>query len=44
LTSRRRFGRKRDIESIARYRFSDFDNPRYYNIAWMKLLEEADRT
>ena len=31
------------VESIARYRYSDFDNPRYYNIAWMKLLEEADR-
>ena len=29
------------VESIARYRFTDFDNPRYYNIAWMKLLEEA---
>ncbi|MCI0721380.1 MAG: NAD(P)-dependent oxidoreductase [Acidobacteria bacterium] len=21
----------------------DFENPRYYNIAWLKLLEEADR-
>ena len=21
----------------------DFDNPRYYNIAWMKLLEESER-
>ena len=31
------------VESIARYRFTDFDNPRYYNIAWMKLLEEASK-
>ncbi len=31
------------VESIRRYRYTDFDNPRYYNIAWMKLLEEADK-
>ena len=31
------------VESISRYRYSDFDNPRYNNIAWMKLLEEADK-
>jgi len=31
------------VESISRYRYTDFDNPRYYNILWMKLLEEADR-
>lgn len=31
------------VESISRYRYTDFDNPRYYNIAWMKLLEEADK-
>ena len=31
------------VESISRYRYTDFDNPRYYNIAWMKLLEEAHR-
>ena len=30
------------VESVARYGYTDFDNPRYYNIAWMKLLEEAD--
>jgi nucleoside-diphosphate-sugar epimerase len=30
------------VESISRYRYTDFDNPRYYNITWMKLLEEAD--
>jgi nucleoside-diphosphate-sugar epimerase len=31
------------VESIHRYRYTDFDNPRYYNIAWMKVLEEADK-
>ncbi len=31
------------VESVSRYRYTDFDNPRYYNIAWMKLLEEADK-
>jgi nucleoside-diphosphate-sugar epimerase len=31
------------VESITHYRYTDFDNPRYYNIAWMKLLEEADK-
>ena len=30
------------VENIARYGYTDFDNPRYYNISWMKLLEEAD--
>ena len=29
------------VESIRRHRFDDFDDPRYYNIAWMRLLEEA---
>jgi len=23
--------------------YTDFDNPKYYNIRWMKLLEEADK-
>src|SRR5262245_1331456 len=32
------------VENVERYRYTDFDNPRYYNIAWMKLLEEADKT
>lgn len=32
------------IESIQRYKYTDFDNPRYYNIRWMQLLEEAQRT
>lgn len=31
------------VESVSRYGYTDFDNPRYYNIAWMKLLEEADK-
>ncbi|MEW5975180.1 MAG: SDR family oxidoreductase [Acidobacteriota bacterium] len=31
------------VDNISRYRYTDFDNPRYYNIAWMKLLEEADK-
>ena len=31
------------VDSIRRYRYTDFDNPRYYNIAWLKLLEEADK-
>lgn len=29
-------------QRIARYGFTDFDHPRYHNIQWMKLLEEAD--
>ena len=29
------------VEEIRRYEYTDFDNPRYYNIAWFKLLEEA---
>jgi nucleoside-diphosphate-sugar epimerase len=31
------------VEKIRRYGYTDFDNPRYYNIRWMRLLEEADR-
>lgn len=31
------------VESVNRYRYTDFDNPRYYNIVWMKLLEEAHK-
>jgi nucleoside-diphosphate-sugar epimerase len=31
------------VEKIGKYGYNDFDNPRYYNIRWMKLLEEADR-
>ncbi len=29
------------VEKIRRYGYIDFDNPRYYNIRWMRLLEEA---
>ncbi len=30
------------VERVRRGGFTEFDNPRYYNIRWMKLLEEAD--
>ena len=29
------------VEKIRRYGYTDFDNPRYYNIRWMRLLDEA---
>lgn len=29
------------VRKIKDYGYTDFDNPRYYNIHWMKLLEEA---
>jgi nucleoside-diphosphate-sugar epimerase len=29
------------VRKIKYYGYDDFDNPRYYNIHWMKLLEEA---
>jgi len=29
------------VEKIRQHGYTDFDNPRYYNIRWMKLLEEA---
>lgn len=31
------------IEKINQYNFTDFDHPKYYNIKWMKLLEEAEK-
>jgi len=31
------------VEQIRRYSYDDFDNPRYYNIRWMRLLEEASK-
>jgi len=31
------------VEKIRRYGYTDFDNPRYYNIRWMRLLEEAQQ-
>ena len=30
-------------EKIRQYNYTDFDHPKYYNIRWMRLLEEADR-
>lgn len=29
------------VENVKRYKYEDFDNPRYYNITWMRLLEQA---
>jgi hypothetical protein len=29
------------VEEIHRFGYTDFSNPRYYNIDWMKLLEES---
>jgi nucleoside-diphosphate-sugar epimerase len=29
------------VEEIERHGYTDFDNPRYYNIQWMRLLQEA---
>ncbi len=31
------------VEKIRLHGYTDFDNPRYYNIRWMRLLEEAQR-
>ena len=31
------------VEKILKYEYTDFDNPKYYNIRWMRLLEEAQR-
>lgn len=31
------------VEKIRQYEYMDFNNPRYYNIRWMKLLEEAHK-
>lgn len=32
---------KNMVKQIHQYGYTDYDNPRYYNIRWMKLLEEA---
>lgn len=29
------------VQQIHRHGYTDFDNPRYYNIQWMRLLQEA---
>ena len=34
---------KHMVEQIRQHRYMDFDNPRYYNIKWLQLLEEADK-
>jgi len=31
------------VQEIRRYNYGEFDNPRYYNIHWMRLLEEAHK-
>ena len=31
------------VDMIREYGYTDFDNDRYYNIRWMKLLEEIKR-
>jgi len=31
------------VDKIRQYGYDDFDNPRYYNIRWMRLLEEAQQ-
>jgi nucleoside-diphosphate-sugar epimerase len=31
------------VEQIEHHGFDDFSNPRYYNIRWMRLLEEAQQ-
>ncbi len=34
---------KHMLENIRAYKYDDFDNPRYYNIKWLQMLEEADK-
>ena len=31
------------LQEIRRANIADFDNPKYYNIRWMRLLEEANK-
>jgi nucleoside-diphosphate-sugar epimerase len=31
------------VNKIRQYGYTDFDNPKYYNIHWMRLLEEANK-
>jgi nucleoside-diphosphate-sugar epimerase len=35
---------KNMINEIENYGYSDFDNPRYYNIRWLMLLSEVEKT
>lgn len=34
---------KHMVTEIRRHGFTDFDNPRYYNLRWLQILEEAER-
>ncbi|MEK6921506.1 MAG: hypothetical protein AABX82_06480, partial [Nanoarchaeota archaeon] len=34
---------KHMLENIRLQKYDDFDNPRYYNIKWLQMLEEADK-
>ncbi len=34
---------KHMLENIKASKYDDFDNPRYYNIKWMQMLEETDK-
>ena len=29
------------VEKVTKYGYTDYENPKYYNIRWMRLLEEA---
>jgi nucleoside-diphosphate-sugar epimerase len=31
------------VQEVRRANYTDFENPRYYNISWMRLLEEANK-
>jgi len=31
------------VKKITAYGYTDFDNPKYYNIRWMRMLEEAHK-
>ena len=31
------------VKKMQAHGYTDFDNPRYYNIRWMTLLEEAHK-
>jgi len=31
------------VQKVQQYGYTDFDNPKYYNIRWMRLLEEAQK-
>ncbi|KPK41117.1 MAG: hypothetical protein AMJ78_06435, partial [Omnitrophica WOR_2 bacterium SM23_29] len=33
---------KEMVDKVREYEYTDFDNPKYYNIRWLKFLEDAD--